>query len=86
MMVNFTGRKDMQAYGNAMHRIAWITAACLIDRHRDRAVDVIREHLSDVERAVALGEPSEELEFWCATARALIEILRTTREVGEAAH
>ena len=69
-----------------MHRIAWITAACLIDRHRDRAVDVIREHLNDVERAVACGEPSDELEFWCATARAMIEILRGTRETGEVAH
>jgi hypothetical protein len=69
-----------------MHRIAWITAACLIDRHRDRAVDVIRQHLNDVEDAVARGEPREELEFWCATARALIEILRPTREVGEVAH
>ena len=69
-----------------MHRIAWITAACLIDRHRERAVDVIREHLNDVERAVALDEPTDELEFWCATARAVIEILRGTREAGEAAH
>jgi hypothetical protein len=67
-----------------MHRIAWITAACLIDR--DRAIDVICEHLNDVERAVKYGEPTDELEFWCATARAMIEILRGTREVGEAAH
>ena len=69
-----------------MHRIVWITAACLIDRHRDRAIDVIREHLNDVERAVKCGEPTDELEFWCAIARAMIEILRGTREVGEAAH
>jgi hypothetical protein len=32
------------------------------------------------------GEPTDELEFWCATARAVIEILRGTREGGEAAH
>jgi len=69
-----------------MHRIAWITAACLIDRHRDRAIDVIRQHLDDVEQAVKCGEPTDELEFWCATARAVLEILRGTRETGEAAH
>jgi hypothetical protein len=66
-----------------MHRIAWITAACLIDWHRDDAIEVVQHRLSALhEDRASRGE----LEYWCEIARAVIEILRATREVGEIAH
>ena len=69
-----------------MHRIAWITAACLIDWHRDDAVDVVRARLNELQEERARTGSSTELEYWCEIARAVIEILRATREVGEIAH
>jgi hypothetical protein len=69
-----------------MDRLPWITATCLIDRHREHAVAIIEAKLKDLERDLKLGAPSDDFEFWCATARALIEILRGTRVAGEAAH
>jgi hypothetical protein len=70
-----------------MHRLAWITAARIVEQHRSKAVEVVREQLDEVEKDRSRGAPSEdELKFWCATARAMLEILRATREVGEVAH
>jgi hypothetical protein len=31
-----------------MHRIAWITAACLIDWHREKAIEVVQARLNEL--------------------------------------
>jgi hypothetical protein len=82
----FIKRKDGERYRLAMDRLTWITAACLIDKHREHAVAIIESKLKDLERDLKRGAPCDDFEFWCATARALIEILRGTRTAGEAAH
>jgi hypothetical protein len=69
-----------------MDRLAWITAACLIDKHRENALPMLEMKLKELDRDRALGGPRDEFEFWCATAAALMEILRGTREAGEAVH
>ena len=69
-----------------MNRIARITAACLVDWHGDNAIEVLRQRLNEAEEDRARGGSSAELEYWCEIARAVIEILRARREVGEVAH
>jgi hypothetical protein len=69
-----------------MHRIAWITAACLLDRYRDNALAVLEQRLYELEQDRARGGSSAELEFCCEIGRAMLDILRATREVGEASH
>ena len=69
-----------------MQRIAWVTAACLIDWHRDNAVDVVQARLNELHEDRRRGGSGAELEYWCEIARAVIEILRATRDVGEVAH
>jgi hypothetical protein len=69
-----------------MHRIAWITAACMIDWHRDNAVDVVQQRLNELKDDRARGGSSAELEYWCEIATALLEILRAARKFGESAH
>src|SRR5215469_5674470 len=64
----------------SMHRIAWITAADLIDRHRDYALLVLLQRIHELEQDHARGGSSAELEYWCETASAVIELLRATRE------
>ena len=66
-----------------MDRIAWITAACLIDWHGDEAVDVVQRRLNTWHEDCA---SRGELEYWCEIGRAVIEILRARREAGELAH
>jgi hypothetical protein len=82
----YMNRQAMPATLATMHRIAWITAACIIDRHRDNAIDVVQQRLNELEEDRARGGSSAELEYWCEIGRALLEILRATREVGEASH
>ena len=69
-----------------MHRIAWVTAALLIDWHRENAVDVVEARLNKLHEDCQRGGSSAELEYWCEIARAVIQILRATRDVGEIAH
>ena len=69
-----------------MRRIAWTTAACLVDWHGDNAIEVLQQRLNEAEKDRARGRSSAELEYWCEIARAVIEILRATREIGEVAH
>jgi len=69
-----------------MDRRPWITAASIIDKHRDSALIILEAKLKELERDLKLGAPSDDFEFWCATARALLEIRRGVRSVGEAAH
>jgi hypothetical protein len=69
-----------------MHRIAWITAACLIDWHRENAVEVVQRRLNELHEERERTGSSGDLEHWCEIARAVIAILRATREVGEVAH
>ena len=69
-----------------MHRIAWITAARIIDWHRDNAVEVVQARLNELQEDRQHGASRAELEYWCEIARAVIEILRATRDVGEVAH
>ena len=69
-----------------MNRIARITAACLVDWHGDNAIEVLQHRLNEAEEDRARGRSSAELEYWCEIARAVIEILRRTREAGEIAH
>jgi hypothetical protein len=69
-----------------MHRAAWITAACLIDWYRDDAIEVLQRRLNEAEQDRERTGSSGELEYWCEIARAVIAILRATREVGEVAH
>jgi hypothetical protein len=69
-----------------MHRVAWITAACLIDWHRENAVEVVQRRLNELHEQHKRGGARGELEYWCEIARAVIAILRATREVGEVAH
>jgi hypothetical protein len=66
-----------------MDRIAWITAACLIDWHRDNAADVVQQRLNALHADCV---SRAELEYWCEIGRAMIEILRATREGRELAH
>ncbi len=69
-----------------MHRIARITAACIVDWYRENAIEVIQTRLNELQEERARTGSSAELESWCEIARAVIEILRATREVGELAH
>jgi hypothetical protein len=73
-------------YPPTMHRIAWVTAACLLDWHGDNAVDVVEARLNKLHDDRARGGSSAELEYWCEIARAMLEILRATREAGEVSH
>jgi hypothetical protein len=66
-----------------MNRIAWITAACLIDWHGDDAIDVVQRRLNALHEDCA---SRGELAYWCEIGRAVIEILRAGREVGELTH
>jgi hypothetical protein len=79
-------RQVMPAILAPMHRVAWITAACLIDWHQDDAVEVVQRRLNEAEQDRARGGSGAELEYWCEIARAMLEILRATREVNEVAH
>jgi hypothetical protein len=45
-----------------------------------------KQRLYELEQDRARGGSSAELEFWCEIAKALLEILRATREIGEASH
>jgi hypothetical protein len=45
-----------------------------------------QQRLNELEQDRARGGSSAELEYWCEIGRALLEILRATREVGEASH
>jgi hypothetical protein len=69
-----------------MHRIAWITAACMIDWHRDNAVDVVQQRIDELADDLARGGPRDELAYWSEIAKAMLEILRASRKVGEVAH
>jgi hypothetical protein len=82
----FIKRKHGERYSLAMNRLPWITAASIIDKHGEDAVAIIASKLKDLERDLRQGAPGDDFEFWCATARALIEILRGTRTAGDAAH
>jgi hypothetical protein len=62
------------------------TAACLIDWHQDNALSVVQARLKELEEDRARSGSRGELEYWCEIAKALLEILRATREVGEVAH
>ena len=69
-----------------MHRIAWITAACIVDWYRENAIEVVQTRLNKLQEERARTGSSAELEYWCEIARAVIDILRATREIGEVAH
>jgi hypothetical protein len=69
-----------------MHRIAWITAACLVDWHRENAIEVVQRRLNELHEQRERTGSRAELECWCEIARAVIEILRATREIGEVSH
>jgi hypothetical protein len=69
-----------------MHRVAWITAACLIDWYGENAVEVVQRRLDELAEHHQRAGSSGELEYWCEIARAVIDILRATREIGEVAH
>jgi hypothetical protein len=69
-----------------MHRIAWVTAASLIDWHGANVIDVVQQRLNKLHEDRKRSGSSAELECWCEIARAVIQILRATRDVGEIAH
>jgi len=82
----FTRLKDFVPYASNMLRNTWIAAACIIDQYGDNAIDVVQQRLNALEDERAHGGSGLELQYWCAIGRAMLEILRATREGGELAH
>jgi hypothetical protein len=75
-----TKRQAAAGYALSMHRSAWITAACLIDWHRENAVEVVQRRLNELHEERERTGSSGDLEYWSEIARAVIAILRATRE------